>query len=156
MISPKSFKVFHGNWGSHVGCGSTSGSNYGEHTQIAKFMGPTWGPTGSWWAPCWSHEPCYQGYGLMDHKNLQRYDVITTTKQNKANQNHEHIWWILHFKLLIHRPLGDVIVILKVQFSNICYTESSQTLIVKSLSGECHRTHDCGRDCVMISQHWFR
>ena len=28
------------------------------YTQIAKFMGPTWGPPGS----CWPHEPCYQGY----------------------------------------------------------------------------------------------
>ena len=26
-------------------------------TQIAKFMGPTWGPPGS----CWPHETCYQG-----------------------------------------------------------------------------------------------
>ena len=26
-------------------------------TQIAKFMGPTWGPSGSWWP----QEPCYQG-----------------------------------------------------------------------------------------------
>ena len=32
--------------------------------QIAKFMGPPWGPPGSWrtqMAPCWPHEPCYQG-----------------------------------------------------------------------------------------------
>ena len=37
--------------------------------QIAKFMGPTWGPprgahlgpVGPRWAPCWPHEPCYQG-----------------------------------------------------------------------------------------------
>ena len=31
--------------------------------QIAKFMGPTWGPPGSCrprWAPCWPHELCYQ------------------------------------------------------------------------------------------------
>ena len=35
-----------------------------EATQIAKFMGPTWGPSGSCrpqMAPCWPHEPCYQG-----------------------------------------------------------------------------------------------
>ena len=35
------------------------------HTQIAKFMGPTWGPPESWrpqMGPCWPHEqPCYQG-----------------------------------------------------------------------------------------------
>ena len=31
-------------------------------SQIAKFMGPTWDPPGSYrprWAPCWPHEPCY-------------------------------------------------------------------------------------------------
>ena len=35
-----------------------------KETQIAKFMGPTWGPPGSCrpqLAPCWPHEPCYQG-----------------------------------------------------------------------------------------------
>ena len=33
-------------------------------SQIAKFMGPTWGPSGSCrpqMGPCWPHEPCYQG-----------------------------------------------------------------------------------------------
>ena len=33
-------------------------------TQIAKFMGPTWGPlcpVRTRWAPCWPREPCYQG-----------------------------------------------------------------------------------------------
>ena len=33
-------------------------------THIAKFMGPTWDPPGSsrpQMAPCWPHEPCYQG-----------------------------------------------------------------------------------------------
>ena len=32
--------------------------------QIIKFMGPAWGhlgPVGPRWAPCWPHEPCYQG-----------------------------------------------------------------------------------------------
>ena len=35
-----------------------------KDAQIARFMGPTWGPlgpAGPRWAPCWSHEPCYQG-----------------------------------------------------------------------------------------------
>ena len=38
-------------------------------TQIAKFMGPTWVPPGSCcprWAPCWPHEPCYQGSRQTD------------------------------------------------------------------------------------------
>ena len=33
-------------------------------SQIAKFMGPTWGhlgPVSPRWVPCWPHEPCYQG-----------------------------------------------------------------------------------------------
>ena len=29
------------------------------HAQIARFMGPTWGPPGA--DPCWPHEPCDQG-----------------------------------------------------------------------------------------------
>ena len=36
----------------------------GKPPQIAKFMGPTWGPPGSCrpqMGPCWPHEPCYQG-----------------------------------------------------------------------------------------------
>ena len=32
-----------------------------ENTQTAKFMGPTWGPPGPRWVPCWPHEPRYQG-----------------------------------------------------------------------------------------------
>ena len=34
-------------------------------SQLAKVMGPTWGPRESCrpqMAPCWSHEPCYQGW----------------------------------------------------------------------------------------------
>ena len=33
-------------------------------SQIARCMGPTWGPSpvGPRWAPCWPHEPCCQGY----------------------------------------------------------------------------------------------
>ena len=32
---------------------------------IARFMGPTWGPSGAAgprWAPCWPHELCYLGH----------------------------------------------------------------------------------------------
>ena len=37
------------------------------YTQIAKYMGPTWvlPAPDLRWAPCWPHEPCYQGiYGI--------------------------------------------------------------------------------------------
>ena len=116
-------------------------------------MGLTWGPTGS----CWPKMgPMLAPWTLLSriwvngvHESTKSYCL--KPQQNKANQNHLHIGWdILHFQLLTPGPLRDVIMILKVQFSNICYTESSQTLIVKLLSGECHRTH------LMISQHWFR
>ena len=39
-------------------------SGRGGGTQIAKFMGLTWGPPGSCrpqMGPCWPHEPCHQG-----------------------------------------------------------------------------------------------
>ena len=42
-----------------VGCKRDTASK--GRTQIAKFMGPTWGPPGSRWASCWPHESCYQG-----------------------------------------------------------------------------------------------
>ena len=33
-----------------------------NHTLIARFMGPTWSPSGAErWAPCWPHEFCYMG-----------------------------------------------------------------------------------------------
>ena len=35
-----------------------------KSSQVARFMGPTWGPPGSCrpqMAICWPHEPCYQG-----------------------------------------------------------------------------------------------
>ena len=37
-------------------------------TQMARFMGPTWGhlgPTGPRWAPWWPHELCYLGSGYL-------------------------------------------------------------------------------------------
>ena len=37
---------------------------------IARFMGPTWGPSGAdrtRWAPCWPHELCYLGSHTLYH-----------------------------------------------------------------------------------------
>ena len=47
-------------------------------TQITKFMGPTWahlGPVGPRWAPCWTHEPCYQGMPLGVTLLLSCYEL---------------------------------------------------------------------------------
>ena len=50
-------------------------------SQITRFMGPTWGPPGSCrpqMGPCWSHEPCYQGFllqlnALITHRVHSQY-----------------------------------------------------------------------------------
>ena len=50
-------------------------------TLIARFMGPTWGPsgpTGPWWAPCWPHELCYLGIQLC---TLHHSSASTTSGQ---------------------------------------------------------------------------
>ena len=39
-----------------------SALNWISTSLIVRFMGPTWGPTGPRWAPCWPHELCYLGY----------------------------------------------------------------------------------------------
>ena len=38
---------------------------YGSMSLITRFMGPTWGPSGAPWAPCWSHQSCYLGWHQM-------------------------------------------------------------------------------------------
>ena len=45
---------------------------------IARFMGPTWGPSGVGprWAPCWSHEPCYLGCIVMYVENREIFADI--------------------------------------------------------------------------------
>ena len=52
---------------------------------IARFMGPTWGPSGTdstHWTPCWPHEPCYLGH-LTSRKNgvTSRRNVEQTFSQ---------------------------------------------------------------------------
>ena len=42
-------------------------------TQIARFMGTTWGPrglVGPSWAPCWPHKPCYQGRSNVENVSM--------------------------------------------------------------------------------------
>ena len=49
-------------------------------TQIAKFMGRTWGPPGSCrsqMGPCWPHEPCYQG-GLLQGETTSDWWIPLT------------------------------------------------------------------------------
>ena len=64
---------FHGLWGvrgqlplRHMFCRRSESWRCQPWSHIAMFMRPTWAhlcPVGPRWAPCWPHEPCYQGYG---------------------------------------------------------------------------------------------
>ena len=51
------------------------------YPQIAKFMGPTWGPSGAdrtQVGPCWPHELCYQGHNEMcTQKILQEVQILS-------------------------------------------------------------------------------
>ena len=50
------------------------------YTQIARFVGPTWGPPGSCrsqMAPCWPHEPCYQ-------RNIVSYFAVMNSEGTTA------------------------------------------------------------------------
>ena len=59
-------------------------------SQIARFMGPTWGSPGSCGAPCWPHEPCYQGLANKDQRKflmIRQYSKLT-------NKNFEFKHWL--------------------------------------------------------------
>ena len=62
-------------------------------SQIAKFMGPTWGPPGSCrpqMGLCWPHEPCYRGYYMLySQLQLQNTDKTECTQQPP----NEVTWW---------------------------------------------------------------
>ena len=50
-----------------------------RNTQIAKFMELTrahLGPVGPRWAPCWPHEPCYQGLHFTADDDLQDHLLL--------------------------------------------------------------------------------
>ena len=54
-------------------------------SQIARFMGPTWGhlgPTGPRWAPCWPHEPCYLGYGFTSKSHYEAKSNLNLYNRN--------------------------------------------------------------------------
>ena len=66
-----------------------------DTAQIAKFMRPTWGhlgPVGSRWAPCWPHEPCYQGFYMQLFVRvlipmLVQLIFVCEKDQNQTKQN---------------------------------------------------------------------
>ena len=57
---------------------------------------------------------------------------------------------VSHRRFTTHWPLGDLNVILKMQFSILFYWMVSSDLLMIMPSDECHRT------LLMISQHWVR
>ena len=64
-------------------------------TQIARFMGPTCGhlgPVGPRWAPCWPHEPCYQGTISLCWNNLPGlWNVLNCSY--KTAKMFSSTWW---------------------------------------------------------------
>ena len=59
---------------------------YRKVSQIAKFMGPTWGPSGPFrpqTGPCWPHETCYQlSFSLFVHHHM---DVSSLTCDERGH-----------------------------------------------------------------------
>ena len=51
----------------------------GKLALLARFMGPTWGPTGPRWAPCWPHEPCYLGGHHWRNRRDVNWSFMTMT-----------------------------------------------------------------------------
>ena len=56
-------------------------------------MGPNLGPVGPRWAPCWPHEPCYQGphslpskvnYGVSSMRRLKKNDYRKTSNISRT------------------------------------------------------------------------
>ena len=69
-----------------------------KYTQIARFIGPTWGhlgPVGPRWAPCWPDEPCYEGfYDTNAVIGVHITNVIT------IGSNYDEFRWIYQATLL--------------------------------------------------------
>ena len=81
-------------------CGSypDAGTKW-EYSQLAKFMGPTWahlGPVDPRWAPCWPHEPCYQGTFAIHAIHIEKFTAgstwlwLTTTQRSLDRHLHTH------------------------------------------------------------------
>ena len=88
-------------------------------------------------------------FGYTDGLVQERRNSSALAMGLRLSCTHPSIWHI-GFNELTHWPLGDVVVTIKVQFSNLLYRLVAWQLIVKSLSGTCHKTS------LMISQYWFR
>ena len=68
---------------------------------IAKFMGPTWGPSGSCrtqMAPCWPHETCYEGTVLKQSK----YTLKQLRKYHLRLVVIPCFWWPLECQVVPH------------------------------------------------------
>ena len=71
-------------------------------TLIARFMGPTWGPSGAdrtQVGPCWPHEICYLGtYPSLAQSAMHHMHAICRCKL------HKYLWdWTMHRKIYIKR-----------------------------------------------------
>ena len=66
-----------------------------RNTLIARFMGPTWAPSGAdrtQVGPCWPPEPCYLGYSVLLQKaSYYRSKTMWTTGRGKPATMEK--WW---------------------------------------------------------------
>ena len=95
---------------------------------IAGFMGPTWGPpglTGSRWAPCWPHEPCYLGHWVIWKRSSNEVQWLDFKVEHQescpvitAPLTDQSVGWPSHF--LIHYTLTFIKIILFMYVINWC------------------------------------
>ena len=87
-------------------CHTTPSWEYRCITQIARFTWPPWSPPGAdRWAPCWPHEPCYQGSLYQMYKHIHMYNVIQFIQYVAINGYLQEHAIISKLNLAIHFPL---------------------------------------------------
>ena len=74
-------------------------------SQIARFMGPTWGPlgpVGPRWVPCWPHESCYRGYVLDRSLSLSLFPCLSFSVSLLCQVSHSVFPLWKHWVLPLH------------------------------------------------------
>ena len=87
----------------------TNRTAHRKRSLIARFMGPTWGPTGADRAPCWPHELCYLGcQSIVTGRNTnifqcewQRVIWLKNMYGNTTELERSRRWHILYIILYI-------------------------------------------------------
>ena len=90
-------------------------------TPIAKFMGPTWGPSeADRWAPCWPHEFCYLGRFLIPSHPFQ----VTFCEQLCQQNNNTGVTSQNRFLNLAHEIINIVALTNRTSLQCLFWTNS--------------------------------